>query len=122
LTSPKGWANIYIGNEDYWNEVFWRIIGPLMLLILVGLAVWILYHRLPKVWEGDVFPHSYRLVWVVLIFQNALAQLVTGPYTVWNEMAFKIYYVLLFVISAAILHHFYNVSKGRSYHELKAVP
>jgi len=38
-----------------------------------------------------------------------LAQLVTGPYTVWNEMAFKIYYLLLLVISAIILRHFAHV-------------
>jgi hypothetical protein len=46
------------------------------------------------------------LVWLVLITQNVIAQLVTGPGTVWNEMAFKIYYALLLIISGIIVHHF----------------
>jgi hypothetical protein len=110
----KGWANIYLGNEDYWNGVFWTIIGPLMLVCLVVLAVWLLTRPLPKGYRGDVFPHAYRTVWIVLITQNVLAQLVTGPYTQWNEMAFKIYYVLLFIISGVIVCHFQFMKTCRS--------
>lgn len=102
----KGWANIYLGNEDYWNARFWNVIGPLMLVCLVALAAWIRSRRLPKGYEGDVFPHAYRLIWLVLIVQNLIAQLVTGPFSNWNETAFSIYYVLLFVISAVIIYHF----------------
>jgi hypothetical protein len=61
---------------------------------------------LPKGYRGDVFPHAYRLIWLVLITQNVIAQLVTGPHRAWNEQAFSFYYVLLFMISALIVHHF----------------
>ena len=30
----KGWCNIYLGNEQHWDSVLWRIIGPLMLVCL----------------------------------------------------------------------------------------
>jgi hypothetical protein len=46
--------------------------------------------------------------------QNVIAQLVTGPATVWNEMAFKIYYALLMMLSAVILHFFYVSRKTAS--------
>ena len=101
----KGWANIYLGNEEYWSNVLWMVIGPVMLIGFVALVLWIRSRPLPKGFQGDVFPHAYALIWLVLIIQNILAQLVTGPYTVWNEMAFKLYYVFLFLISAVIICH-----------------
>ena len=55
---------------------------------------------------GRRFPHAYGLMWLVLIVQNVIAQLVTGPLSQWNEMAFSLYYVLLFVISAVIVFHY----------------
>ena len=120
----KGWANIYLGNENYWDRVLWRVIGPLLLLALVALPVWIRLRPVPGTYQsklpsssgtgpagpgvphGDVFPHAYRLAWLVLLVQNAIAQLITGPHTSWNETAFSLYYVLLFLLSAVILHHF----------------
>jgi hypothetical protein len=66
----------------------------------------------PKGFQGDVFPHAYRLIWLVLITQNVIAQLVTGPPTAWNEMVFSIYYVLLFLITAVILLHFDFVKRA----------
>ncbi len=102
----KGWANIYLGNEQYWNQVLWSVIGPLMLLCLLAVVVWIRLRPLARGFQGDVFPHAYRLTWMVLITQNVIAQLVTGPWSAWNEVAFSIYYVLLFALSAVILHHF----------------
>jgi hypothetical protein len=120
----KGWANIYLGNENYWDHVLWRVFGPLLLLALVALPVWIWLRPVPGTNEselpsssgtgpagpgvshGDVFPHAYRLVWLVLLVQNAIAQLITGPLSSWNETAFSLYYVLLFLLSAVILHHF----------------
>ncbi|HEV8543839.1 MAG TPA: hypothetical protein VGR78_15715 [Verrucomicrobiae bacterium] len=39
----KGWANLYLGKEDYWNGVFWRIIGPLLIVgtvILIARIRW----------------------------------------------------------------------------------
>ncbi len=111
----KGWANIYLGNEEYWNQVLWWIIGPAMLLGLVGLAFRIRFRRFPKDFEGDVFPHAHRLVWLVLIVQNVIAQLVTGPPGNWNEMAFSIYYILLFCITAVILVHLQFVKASQRF-------
>jgi hypothetical protein len=105
----KGWANIYLGNEEHWNRVFWIIIGPLLLLGLAGLLVRFCFRPLAAGRDGDLFPRDYRLVWVVLIIQNIIAQLVTGPLTVWSEVVFKIYYLLLLVISALVLHYLNQV-------------
>jgi hypothetical protein len=101
----KGWANIYLGNEEYWNQVLWRVFGPLMLVCLAALVAWVRFRPIPRGFQGDVFPHAYRLIWIVLLTQNLIAQLVTGPHTAWNEMAFSIYYGLLFLLSAVIVHH-----------------
>ena len=103
----KGWFNIYVGNEDYWSGVLWRIIGPLMLVCLAVILYRILRRPQPRAFEGDVFPHAYRLVWLMLIVQNVIAQLITGPWKVWSEVAFSVYYVLLFFISAVILYHYH---------------
>jgi len=108
----KGWFNIYIGNENYWNGVLWKIIGPLMVLGLLAILMRIWLRPLPKPFAGDAFPHSYRLVWLMLIVQNLIAQLVTGPWSDWSEVAFSIYYLVLFFLSAVILYH-YHVLKTR---------
>ena len=102
----KGWANIYLGNEKYWNHLLWQIIGPLMLLAVIAVMLRIRFRPLPPGYDRDVFPNANRLIWLVVIWQNVIAQLVTGPRSVWNEMAFKIYYVFLFLISAVILIHY----------------
>jgi hypothetical protein len=105
----KGWANIYLGNEEYWSGVLWMFMGPLMLIGLAVLLAWPVLRPLPKNFQGNVFPHAYGIVWTVIITQNILAQLVTGPHSQWSEVAFSIYYVLLFLITAVILHHFQYV-------------
>jgi hypothetical protein len=120
----KGWANIYLGNEKYWDRLLWQVMGPLLLLALVALLAWLWLRPLPgdpawklastsanraaapSAFSGDVFPHAYRLVWLVLLVQNLIAQLVTGPHKAWNETVFSFYYLLLFILSAVILHHF----------------
>jgi hypothetical protein len=107
----KGWANLYLGNEDHWNQVLWAVIGPVMLCGLAVLIFWIRLRPIPRGFAGDLFPNDYRLVWLVLIIQNIIAQLVTGPWTVWNEMAFKIYYLLLMALSATIIYHFHLMKK-----------
>jgi len=107
-----GWANIYFGSEDHYNSILWRIIGPLMLVSLIGITVWIRSRPLPRDFQGDVFPHACALMWLVLITQNFIAQLITGPLRLWNEAAFSIYYLLLFVLSAVIIYHFYKVKTG----------
>jgi hypothetical protein len=60
----------------------------------------------PKDLQGDVFPHAYWLAWLTLLTQNVIAQLVTGPWTAWNEVAFSIYYGLLFLVTAVIVYHY----------------
>ncbi|MDB6041267.1 MAG: hypothetical protein JWM99_5108 [Verrucomicrobiales bacterium] len=101
----KGWANIYLGNEAYWNGIVWKIIGPLLVLGSAGLVIFIRLRSVPRNYAGDLFPCSNRIIWTVLVTQNVLAQLVTGPPTVWNEVVFNIYYLLLFIISAVIVHN-----------------
>jgi hypothetical protein len=102
----KGWANIYLGNENYWNGVLWKIIGPLLILGFMVLVWRIRTRPLPRGDESDVFPHAGWLMVTVLIIQNTLAQLVTGPWTAWNEVIFSLYYLILFALSAVILYHF----------------
>lgn len=102
----KGWANIYIGNEEYWADLLWKIFGPSMLVLMVALGIWILRNKLPRGYTGNVFPHAYKLLWVTFIIQNILAQLVTGPHTGWPEVAFCIYYIFLLILSAVIVYHY----------------
>ncbi len=87
----KGWANIYLGNEDYWDQQFWNVIGPALLIGIIILIVRLRRQPLEKGYLGDVFKHDYRLIWLVLIVQNVIAQMVTGPFKNWNEVVFNIY-------------------------------
>ena len=105
----KGWANIYLGNEDYWEAKFWIVIGPTLLLCAAGFAVYVWKRSLPAGYQGDVFPHAYKLIWLVLIVQNIIALAVTGPFSHWNETIFSIYYFLLFLISATIVCHYHFI-------------
>jgi hypothetical protein len=108
----KGWANIYLGREEYYNRILWLILGPLLLVGLVALVFWIRSRPLSKDLRDNPFPHAYALIWLVMITQNVIAQLVTGPRAVWSEMGFSIYYVILFLLSMVILHHFHCVKPG----------
>jgi len=96
----KGWFNIYRGNEEYWSAQLWKYLGPTYLLLLVIAAVFVLARR------SNRGPNAYAWVWVVLIVQNVIAQLITGPLTQWREAAFSIYYVLLFGTTAVIVMHY----------------
>jgi hypothetical protein len=102
----KGWFNIYLGNEDYWSRVLWNIMGPLFVLGVLAIVVCILFRPLPTKFQGVLFPHSYAAIWLVLIVQNVLGLLVTGPLSNWVEMQFAIYYVQLFLITAVIVVHY----------------
>ena len=102
----KGWANIYVGNEGYWNIVLWKVIGPVLAIALLALVAWLRLRPTPRGLQGDLFPHAYGLVWGVVITQNVLAQLVTGPWSAWNEVAFSLYYLLLFALSGVIIYYF----------------
>ncbi len=97
----KGWCNIYLGNERYWSDQLWKWLGPVFLLLLV-----LLFVRLARAGARDrsaVGRYAYGVLWLVILVQNTLAQLITGPPTEWTEVAFNIYYVLLFLTSAVIV-------------------
>lgn len=102
----KGWANLYLGSEEHWNRILWSFIGPVMLLALSVLAVWIRRTAVSVRFHGDLFPKSSWVIWAVLVIQNIVAQLVTGPHRSWNETVFSLYYLLLFALSGVIIHHF----------------
>jgi len=118
----KGYANIYLGNEGYWNNILWKIIGPLLAAGLIAALARVRLRPVPSGYDGDVFPHAYGMIWGVLIIQNVLAQLVTGPWSAWNEVAFSLYYVLLFAISAVIIHHFHYSKRFGSGNRASAAP
>lgn len=101
----KGCLSIYLGNEALWGRRLWEILGPIELACLVALALWILFRPCARAPGARRFPRAYGLIWLVLIVQNVIAQMVTGPPNQWNEMAFSIYYVLLFLLSAIIVFH-----------------
>lgn len=107
----KGWFNIYRGDEDYWSGVLWQYLGPAYLVLLIAIAVWILLRPVPRSARDTRFPHAYGLVWLVLIVQNTLALLVTGPLTQWNEAVFAIYYGLLLLISGVIVFHYHTLKR-----------
>ncbi len=102
----KGWFHIYRGNEAYWNAQLWMYAGPTFLICLLLIAGWILFRPRRQESIGMRFPHAYGAFWLVLIVQNVIAQLVTGPWSQWNEVAFSIYYLLLFFITAVIAVHY----------------
>ncbi len=110
----KGWFRLYYGNEEYYSAVLWQIFGPAILVGLIALCVWSLFRPLPRNYRGDIFPHAAGLIWLVLILQNVIAQLVTGPPSQWAEFAFSIYYVLLFAIAALVVLHYSSKARGHS--------
>lgn len=118
----RGWANDYPDvfaphNDRYWSEVFWRVMGPLMLIALFVALLWTFVKRIPRDSQNDLFPHAYRAMWLVLIVQNLIAQFVTGPYTHWTEAVFNIFYGLLFLIAAVTVYHYGVIKALRSPHE-----
>ena len=103
LNGLTGWLRVDRGDPR--GQVLWHVLGPAYLLGLVAVLAWILFRPLTREFRGDLHPHAYGLMWLVLIAQNAIAQLVTGPPSQWKEMAFSIYYVLLFTITGVIVFH-----------------
>ena len=111
----KGWGNIYYGNERMWDNGAWAVIGPMMAILMIVAAVWLLRSYRPGSPDTDVFPRAYALIWVVLLCQNVIAQCITGPHTSWSEVAFDMYYLLLFFTTMPIVYHFHYVkTHGRS--------
>src|SRR6267154_238644 len=106
----KGATNIYFSDENYWDAVFWNWISVGMLICLViGMAVFLL-RRIPWAVRTDAFPRAHRIIWLVLIAENVLAQVVTGPVlgprASWIEASFSLFYIVLFVASAVIVFHY----------------
>ena len=103
----KGWFNIYVGNEDYWSGVLWWIVGPLLVIVLLAIIMITLKrirHSQPTTSPPGLAASA--ALWLVLIVQNILGHLVTGPPSQWNEVVFNIYYFLLFLITAVIAIHY----------------
>jgi hypothetical protein len=105
----KGWFNIYKGDENYWDRAQWHYFGWIFLALLLAIGLRLLLRPLPRDFRGDRFPFAYGVLWLVLVLQNLIAQFITGPLTSWNEMAFNIYYVLLFAITAVIVIHYHSL-------------
>jgi hypothetical protein len=103
----KGWFNIYRGNENYWSQELWKYLGPTFLIILILGAIVLLFRTARQK------PAAYGWMWLVLIVQNTIAQLITGPHTQWKETAFSIYYLLLFAITAVIVIHYRQLGGER---------
>lgn len=103
----NGWFKIY--RESPHNEWLWHWLGPAYLVLLLAVLGWILLRPLPRDYSGELHPRAYALVWLVLLFENAIAQLVTGPLTLWKQVSFNIYYLLLFTITAMIVFHIHGM-------------
>jgi hypothetical protein len=117
----RGWANIYPKmfpeGENYWGEVFWRVVGPLMLACLAVLLVYHLFPSRLRATEGAkarIFPPPLWPIGFVLIVQNVIAQMVTGPLSNPRELQFNVYYLILFLISTSIVLHFHFVRKSQA--------
>jgi hypothetical protein len=116
----KGWFNIYKGNENYWDRMQWQYFGWIFLALLLAIGAKLLLRSLPRDFRGNPFRHAYGLMWLVLIVQNAIAQLITGPLTSWPEVAFSIYYALLFAITAVIVIHFHSLKTTQEINSIVA--
>jgi hypothetical protein len=118
----KGGAHLYVGKEDAWDQIFWNWVSFGMLASLAVGTVWILTRAKQGVVRRNESRHTYAIVWLVLIAQNVLAQVVTGPLVgpraSWSEFAFSILYAVLFFLTAAIIFHYHwyfrCVPKGRA--------
>jgi hypothetical protein len=111
----KGWCNLYLGDEDFWARRLWEVLGPVYLVVLVAIAARLVLHRpasgeAPPRRAGDA--RAYGVMWLVLVVQNVIAQLVTGPPSAWSEVSFSLYYVLLFGLSATVVFHVHAM-RGR---------
>ena len=112
----KGGAEVYLGNEDGWDRACWEWVALLMLVCLAGGMVWLLSKRLPADYAGDRFPHASAVMWLVLIAENGVAQIVTGPWVgphaSWDNSMFNLLYLILFAITGVIVYHFQLVKRS----------
>jgi hypothetical protein len=116
----KGWFNIYKHNENYWDRLQWQYFGWVFLALLLAIGAKLLFRPLPRNSRGSPFRRAYGLMWLVLIVQNTIAQFITGPLTNWNEVAFSLYYALLFAITAVIVIHFHSLKTTQEINSIVA--
>jgi hypothetical protein len=102
----KGCANIYIGNEAYWSRLLSLILFPAVLVLLTVVAMRIALSPQRRDSDDDPIPEAAWLIWITLIIQNVLAQLVTGPHSNWTENVFCLYYLGLFLVSGLVVRHY----------------
>lgn len=106
----KGGAEDYLGNEKYWDSVCWNWLALALLVCLSVGAIWLLWRRLPANDRRDRFPHAAAIMWLVLIAENVVAQVVTGPVfgprAGWHDFMFNLLYLLLFAVTGVIVYHF----------------
>jgi len=111
----KGWANIYLGNEEYWSNVLWFIFLPIIIMGIILIIFYVRQHSNNPQLEKNPFPKYPFIMWTVIIIQNFIAQLITGPWSNWVEVSFAIYYILLFCISFVILYHYQYIQLFRTH-------
>lgn len=114
----KGGAHLYFqdyGDEKYWDPVCWKWVALGMLVCLLAGLVWFLSRRVPRSYRGDLFPHASAIMWLVLIAENIVAQVVTGPvfgpHARWDDFQFNLLYLILFALTAAIIYHFQFIKR-----------
>ncbi len=110
----RGWANIYIGEEEYWTGVFWTYIGAVLALFLLVYGIWVIVRRRPRDFSGELFPYATTIVVASLLHQNIIAQLITGPVRPWKwvEQIFSVYYLVLFAVTLLIVYHYHRKTRG----------
>jgi hypothetical protein len=112
----NGWFGIY--RHESSGRSLWYTLGPVYLLLLTAMLAWVLLRPIPRNYRGNIHRNASGAMWLVLIVQNVIAQLVTGPLSEWNEMAFNIYYLLLFTITAVIVFHLQTIKCRMHLHQM----
>ncbi len=112
----KGFFNTYGYNERVWDLRLQHLLAPIYLFLVLGIAVWVLFWPWPRNSRSNIFPHATAAIWLVLIVQNVIAQLITGPLSNWNELAFSLYYLVLFVFTAVTVVHFQMIKNRAAAH------
>jgi hypothetical protein len=113
----KGGSHLYLvnyGDEKYWDPACWKWVAAGMLVCLLAGLLWFLARRFPADFAGDLFPHAAVIFWLVLIVENVVAQVVTGPVVGpqarWDDFQFNLFYLVLFALTGALTYHFQFVS------------
>lgn len=99
----KGCVNVYGGDETYWSGVLWMVFGPVLAAGVAWLVIRTFLVSGKEYFEDDALPRAYAITWTVLVVQNVCAQLVTGPKNNPGELAFSLYYGVLFVVTGAVV-------------------